>query len=976
MAKILIIDDRPINRQFLTTLLGYQHHELREASDGVEGLRVARDQRPDLIISDVLMPTMDGYEFVRHLREDPDIGATPVIFSTAHYLGRESQALAEKCGVTSIIYKPCEPQTVLEIVAAGLSGPPESEPPTPVQPKEFDRAHQQLLTNKLADKTNQLRDAHGKLTALMEFSTDLANERDPVELLDRYCSVAREVIGARWTLVVLLDRTQKTVRHLGIVGLAVEDSPALRAALLETGVFRTLMDEGRTICLSDVTSTTAALKLPARLPRASSLLVAPLSVRGQIDGWICLADKLGFDAFSEQEEQLTEALAAKMAVAYDNACLYSDSLVYAGKLELEISERARAEEQLKLQGAALESAANAIIITDREGKIIWVNPAFTRTSGYSSEEAVGNNPRLLKSGTQKPGLYQEMWETILAGDVWHGPIVNRRKDGSLINADLTITPIRNGSGIVSRFVGIQQDTTEKTRAEEALLASELRYRRLFESGKDGILILDAGSGEILDVNPFLMDMLAYTKEELVGRELWEIGSFKDIVASKEAFDQLQVQGYIRYEDIPLETKGGVVREVEFISNSYIAGSTRVIQCNIRDIAERKRADEARRESETRYRTLFEYAPDGIVISDPEGYYLDANASMCRMLGYTRDELVGLNSSDIVAPDEIRHIGAALRTLNARDDYHREWQFRRKDGSIFSADVIVTTMPDGNFLGMIRDISERKRAEEAIRGKNEELTTMTQQLWQASKLATMGELAASIAHELNNPLATVGLRTENLLLQLAADSDQRRPLEIIAQEVDRMATLVSDLLLFSRRGHRQVSTVNVCEEVVNSVEFVHYHLRNRKIDVAREFVDKLPTIQADRQQLRQLFLNLLTNASDAMPRGGKLTVRVTSEGSAEGTVAIDFTDSGEGITPENMEKIWEAFYTTKPEGKGTGLGLAICRRIVEEHGGTIDIRSEMGQGTTVRIVLPATDSKEDFLPVELVAENDGSPGFSS
>jgi signal transduction histidine kinase len=169
---------------------------------------------------------------------------------------------------------------------------------------------------------------------------------------------------------------------------------------------------------------------------------------------------------------------------------------------------------------------------------------------------------------------------------------------------------------------------------------------------------------------------------------------------------------------------------------------------------------------------------------------------------------------------------------------------------------------------------------------------------------------------------------------------------------------------------------VAEEIVKSVEFVHYHLRNRNIEVVREFADTVPTMQADRQQLRQLFLNLLTNASDAMPRGGKLTVRVTSEGSAEGTVAIDFTDSGEGITPENMEKIWEAFYTTKPEGKGTGLGLAICRRIVEEHGGTIDIRSEMGQGTTVRIVLPATDSKEDFLPVELVAENDGSPGFSS
>ena len=231
--------------------------------------------------------------------------------------------------------------------------------------------------------------------------------------------------------------------------------------------------------------------------------------------------------------------------------------------------------------------------------------------------------------------------------------------------------------------------------------------------------------------------------------------------------------------------------------------------------------------------------------------------------------------------------------------------------------------------------------------------MTQQLWQASKLATMGELAASIAHELNNPLATVGLRTENLLMQMPADSDQRKPLEIIAQEVDRMATLVNNLLQFSRRGHRQVSTVDPREEIMNSIEFVRYHLRNRKIEVVSEFADSLPTIQADRQQLRQLFLNLLTNASDAMPQGGMLTLRADSNGADEAMVAIDFVDTGEGIAAENLERIWDPFFTTKPEGKGTGLGLGICRRIVEEHGGEIDIQSGAGRGTTVHIVLPAT-----------------------
>ncbi len=367
-----------------------------------------------------------------------------------------------------------------------------------------------------------------------------------------------------------------------------------------------------------------------------------------------------------------------------------------------------AEDQLRLQSAALEAAANGIVITDEGGKIIWVNKAFTETTGYEFKEVIGKNPRFLKSGKQDREFYKEMWDTILSGKVWRHTLINRRKDGTLINEDLTITPIRNVSGKINHFVGIKQDITE----------------------------------------------------------------------------------------------------------------------------------------------------------------------------------------------------------------------------------LVQALTD-------------------VRTKSEELASMTQQLWQASKLATMGELAASIAHELNNPLATVGLRTETLLMQMPEDSDQRKPLEIIAQEVDRMAALVNNLLQFSRRSHRQVSTVDVREEIGNSVEFVHYHLRNRKIEVVRDFAESLPTIQADRQQLRQLFLNLITNASDAMPKGGTLTVRANANDSSNAAVKIDFVDTGEGISAENLEKIWDPFFTTKPEGKGTGLGLAICRRIVEEHNGTIDFQSELGLGTTVRIVFPAT-----------------------
>jgi PAS domain S-box-containing protein len=391
---------------------------------------------------------------------------------------------------------------------------------------------------------------------------------------------------------------------------------------------------------------------------------------------------------------------------------------------------------------------------------------------------------------------------------------------------------------VWRAMSEVEERTEHGLQDEAQRASELRYRRLFESAKDGILILDADSGQIVDVNPYLIEMLGFSKEELVGKELWEIGPFKDIVASKLAFAELQQQGYIRYENLPLETREGLVRQVEFVSNGYLAGESRVIQCNIRDITERKLAAEG-----------------------------------------------------------------ALAELQT---------------------------------------------------KTNELASMTQQLLQASKLATMGELAASIAHELNNPLATVALRAESLLARLPV-TDQNRAVDVILREVKRMASLVSNLLQFSRRSHQQISSVDLRAELRNSFEFIQYHLDSRKIDIVQCLANDLATIQADRQQLQQVFLNLLTNASDAMPGGGTLTVRAlpgTLE-NGEAAVVIELSDTGIGIAEEDLPKLWEAFFTTKQEGKGTGLGLPICRRTVEEHRGTISIESCLGKGTTVRIMLPAT-----------------------
>ena len=236
-------------------------------------------------------------------------------------------------------------------------------------------------------------------------------------------------------------------------------------------------------------------------------------------------------------------------------------------------------------------------------------------------------------------------------------------------------------------------------------------------------------------------------------------------------------------------------------------------------------------------------------------------------------------------------------------------------------------------------------------KNEEVQAITQQLWQFARMATMGELAASIAHELNNPLTVISLWIELLSAQLGPSDPIQRPLRVIYQETNRMAALIHNLLDFSRYQQRRVCSLDISTEINYALELVVFHFRKRGINIIKDFQPNLPLIQAERQELQQLFLNLFTNASDAMPKGGDLTIRIYAEYGDNSSVVLEIKDTGTGIAPANLSKVMAPFFTTKPPGKGTGLGLPICRRIVREHNGSIDITSQYKKGTTVTIKFP-------------------------
>jgi len=375
-------------------------------------------------------------------------------------------------------------------------------------------------------------------------------------------------------------------------------------------------------------------------------------------------------------------------------------------------------------------------------------------------------------------------------------------------------------------------------------------------------------------------------------------------------------------------------------------------------------EEALRLNEERFRSLIENTSDGIVVINSKEQIIYRSPSMERMSGFKNSERLGHFGAERVHPDDIEAFMAVFVSVKQEPGAVKLFEYRtqHKSGEWHWVEVVLNNqLHEPSVQGVIiniRNITQRKQAEAELAARNDEIRSMSQQLWQTGKLATMGELAASLAHELNNPLATVSLRIESLLAQTPEDSPNHRPLVIVAQEAERMSKLVRNLLQFSHPGPQQMAWVNVREEIANSLELIEYQFKKHQITIIEDYSAEPPAVIADRQQLRQLFLNFFTNAVDAMPQGGTLTIRAQTQAATQ-TVLLEIADTGQGIQPKDLPRAFEPFFTTKPEGQGTGLGLVICRRIVQAHQGTLEITSPgiPGQGTTVRVTLPAATADD-------------------
>ena len=471
MAKILIVDDNAMNRKLLASVLHHQGHETIEAVDGKDALAALHAGRPQLVMSDILMPTMDGYEFVRQLRADAELGETPVIFHTAYYHEREAQRLAQICGVARVLGKPSEAAEILEAVGHALSGKPVQ--PSPELAEEFDRQHLQLITNKLSHSATELRAANTRFAALIELNVQLASEREPRVLLERVCHAARDLLGAKYAVLAVSTTANDGASLFATSGLDSNVAPDMRPEIA-AGSLGQVLAQRQPLRVFNPEAGGTDIGLPACYPPARAFLAAPLSSLTRTYGWICLADKIGAEGFNAEDEKILATLGAQVGRIYENGSLYREVENHAAQLLVEMEKREGAAAQLRESETRFRQMAESIqdlffLISADFTRTFYLSPAYERIWGRPRSAAYDN------SFDWTHAIHPDDVERVRAETHWDrggGAARNSTLECRIVRPDQSVRwilsrtfLIRDETNTPTRIAGVITDITERKEAE-------------------------------------------------------------------------------------------------------------------------------------------------------------------------------------------------------------------------------------------------------------------------------------------------------------------------------------------------------------------------------------------------------------------------------------------------------------------------------------------------------------------------------
>lgn len=514
------------------------------------------------------------------------------------------------------------------------------------------------------------------------------------------------------------------------------------------------------------------------------------------------------------------------------------------------------------------------------------------------------------------------------------------------------------------------------RASAALNASELRYRRLFEASPDGVFLFDAGTGRITDVNPQLAELLGQSREQLLERSLWEIGLFSDEEKGRAAFSELRDKSYRRYDYLPIVTPAGRRHDVEFTCNSYMSGRKRVMQCNVRNITDRRRVEHALRESEERYRSLVEITPQGVWLVGADGDPVYVNQYWIEYSGMTLeqstrgwpqqihpDDREKIVQSWALARDRGMPYESELRMLRAGDGHYR-WHLARGVPVHDAAGVAE------KWLCVLIDIDERKQTEQERAQLLQREHTLRTQAEAANR--AKDDFLATLSHELRTPLNAILGWTQTLQQGEADRATVQRALVQIDASANAQARLINDLLnvadIGSGRMRLDVQPVDLVPLVDLIVESLRPAMAARSLAFTFSAEPEVGQLSGDPARLQQIVWNLLSNAVKFTPHGGHIRIDLARIGAQ---IEIAVSDDGEGISAEFLPYVFDRFRqadaSIKRRHGGLGLGLAIVRHLTELHGGTVCAQSAgEGRGTRFAVLLPIQTSAQGVAPPAEVA----------
>ena len=588
----------------------------------------------------------------------------------------------------------------------------------------------------------------------------------------------------------------------------------------------------------------------------------------------------------------------------------------------------------------VETTSDAIVITDRTRRISFVNPAAIALFGLPHDPIGVAVDRLVPQEFREQVAERE--RLALAGMPQRYEAVLQRGDGERRIISVSTAPLREVNEIVG-VVASLRDVTDERRARDTVAQSEARYRNLFETATDAIYTLDL-EGSLTSVNEATCALSGLTRSELLGRSLLPLLAPDEVERVAVHFRAARSGEARRYE-CTLVRRDGEQRRLS-VTNTPIRHAGKVIGILgiARDTtAERERALALAR-SEARYSRLVESATDAIFTLDASGNFTSVNKALEVATGRSRKSLIGSHFSQVIDDrDREPMLAVHAGTMGGRT-LRSELRFIGRQGAAREGSIMTTPVTEGDkvvaVLGIVRDVTDQKR--------------MTDQLVQQEKLAAIGQLVSGVAHELNNPLAGVIAFSQLLLSGPVVDSEQAGALETIHQEARRAAKIVSNLLTFARQHKPQRAVTDINQVLLDTLELRRYALRMQQVELDVDLDHHLPQTWADPFQLQQVFLNLLGNAEQAMARldsGRKLRLQTRLRGER---IFIVVSDTGEGISPQAIDQIFNPFFTTKPVGQGTGLGLSISDGIIRAHGGTIRVTSTPGAGAEFTIELPVIE----------------------